>query len=301
MVVVPGFLSGAGDFADLAQALGRRGIRTAVVPMPVWHWLPCLGGRGMRPILERIDHTVRHLCASAGDPAAVPGFSYSVADCFEDFQDNPGGVFEVGGSAEPDEYPTREPRGKFPQAGEPRGRVAIVGHSAGGWIARAYLSEREYGGKAYCGADLVHSVVTLGSPHADSRGAAFRGVAWVNQEPAPDSVRCLAVGATGSLGRDSGQLTRNAYKFCTGSDGSDVDGDGLTPTSSALAFEGAEQLLLDGATHFPWGDVFGGDIFAPELAQAYKEGKPWYGSDEMLDQWAPWLLEGSSARAPRSE
>ena len=59
--------------------------------------------------------------------------------------------------------------------------MAIIGHSAGGWISRVFLSEREYGGRAYRGAALVHSLVTLGTPHGDSKGAAFRGVAWVNR------------------------------------------------------------------------------------------------------------------------
>lgn len=295
-VIVPGFLSGAGDFAPLAAALTSRGIPTVVVPMPVWHWLPCLGGRSMRPMLERIDHTVRHLSAGGGDPSTVPDFSYNLLDCWTDFQSNPGGVAEVGGSAEPDEYPIVEPCGVFPPAGKPLGRVAVIGHSAGGWISRAYLSDRRYGGKAYCGAELVHSLVTLGSPHGESKGAAFRGVAWVNREPPPPTLRCLAVGATGSPGDSSGKLTKAAYSFCIeGSDGLDVDGDGLTPTSSALAFLGADQLVLDGATHFPWGDVFGGDYFAPEMTKAYREGKPWYGSDVMLDHWAPWLLRESKS------
>ena len=90
-VIVPGFLSGKSDFAPLAKELSDRGIPTVVVPMPVWHWLPCLGGRSMRPMLERIDHTVRHLCAT-GDPAAVPPFKYSLLDCFLDFRSTPGGV-----------------------------------------------------------------------------------------------------------------------------------------------------------------------------------------------------------------
>ena len=88
----------------------------------------------MRPVLERIDHTVRHVCASS---TAVPPIRYSLADLAGDFRDTPGGIFSVGGSAEVDEYPDVQPRGGFPPAAEPRGRVAIVGHSAGGWIARA--------------------------------------------------------------------------------------------------------------------------------------------------------------------
>lgn len=60
-VIVPGFLTGKDDFLPLAQSLCNIGIPAVVVPMPNWHWLPCLGGRSMRPMLERIDFTVRHL------------------------------------------------------------------------------------------------------------------------------------------------------------------------------------------------------------------------------------------------
>lgn len=253
----------------------------------------------MRPMLERIDHTVRHLSASGGDPSAVPDIKYGLGDCWADFWSNPGGVFRVGGSVEPDEYPVIEPRGYFPPlSGNPQGKVALIGHSAGGWISRVYLSDRQYGGKAYDGTSLIHSLVTLGSPHGDAPGDAFRGVAWVNRADEQASlpsrgVRCLAVAATGSPGGapDAGQLTQNAYAFCIeGSDGSDVDGDGITPTQSALALQDAETVVIDGATHFPWGDVFGGDVFAPEMTEKYQKGKPWYGSIEVLDQWAPWLL-----------
>ena len=289
-VIVPGFLSGASDFKSLADTLTARGIPTVVVPMPVWHWLPCLGGRSMRPMLERIDFTVRHLAASGGDVSSVPNFQYSPLDCWEDFRETPGGVFAVGGSAEPDEYPVVEPRGTFAPAGVPQGRVALIGHSAGGWISRVYLSDRSYGGKAYGGSSLVHSLVTLGSPLADSAGAAFRGVAWTNLEDPPADVRCLAVGATGTPGDSSGKLTLNAYSFCIdGGDGSKLDGDGVTPTFSSLALPGAETLVLDGVTHFPWSDVFGGDQFAPDLAEEHRNGKPWYGSEEAVERWAPWL------------
>ena len=47
--------------------------------------------------------------------------------------------------------------------------------------------------------------------------------------------------------------------------------------------------MLDGVTHFPWSDVFGGAQFAPELAEEHRNGKPWYGTPETVEQWAPWL------------
>jgi hypothetical protein len=65
-VLVPGFLTGADDFKGMVAKLNARGIPTVAVPMPNWHWLPCLGGRSVRPILERIDFTVQHVLAAGG-------------------------------------------------------------------------------------------------------------------------------------------------------------------------------------------------------------------------------------------
>ena len=296
-VVVPGFLTGADELQPLVDNLNSRGIPTIAVPFPNWHWIPCLGGRSARPILERIDFTVRHLCANGGDVNAVPKFEYNFVDCLQDFRDNPGGVLEVGGSAEVDLFPKNiSPRGKFGLPfNDAKGRVALIGHSAGGWISRVYLSNRDYGGRTYNGSDMVHSLITLGSPHGNAPGAAFRSVDWINQEKIPENVRALAVAGKGFKGDSSGQFTQNAYAFCCnkGSDGSIYDGDGVTPVESALAMEGSEceKLILEGTTtHFPWSDVFGGDFFAPDLAKLHrKERTPWYGSDEAIDQWVGWL------------
>jgi triacylglycerol esterase/lipase EstA (alpha/beta hydrolase family) len=150
-VLVPGFLTGAHEFQPLCQTLTERGLPTIAVPMPNWHWLPCLGGRSARPILERIDFAVKHLIANEGDVTRVlPKIDYSLYDTWIDFRNNPGGIFKVGGSSRVDEYPLYEPRGKFPLPENlPNKKVALIGHSAGGWISRAYLSSREYGGKAY--------------------------------------------------------------------------------------------------------------------------------------------------------
>ena len=215
----------------------------------------------MRPMLERIDFTVRHLAATEGDITAVPKFQYNLLDCWNDFWTNPGGVAQVGGSAEVDEYPVVEPRGHFPPpSNDPKCRVAIIGHSAGGWISRVYLSKRNYGGRVYGGSDLVHSIVTLGSPHGNAPGAAFKGVEWCNREGCPEDVRGLAVAGRGFPGDSSGSFTRDCYAFCCndGTDGTGYDGDGVTPIHSSLLFAGAEQMIIDDCTHFAWSDVFGG-------------------------------------------
>jgi len=301
----------------------------------------------MRPMLERIDFTVRHLAAVAGnlgdfervsqeglekslevalnspeagqvmtrekvelmkedttkintkqsDPQLlIPDFSYNIFDCWQDFRNNPGGVLKVGGSAEVEEYPLWVPKGSFPEAPEPMGKVALIGHSAGGWICRAYLSSRNYGGKKYNGHELVHSLITLGSPHGNAPGPAFKGVEWVNREDLTSyGVRALAVGGTGYKGDSSGTLTKNSYAFCCpiGTDGSQYDGDGVTPIESALAMKqvmpDSDEMLLDDVGHFCWSDVFGGETLAPELTQFHKDGRPWYGDDDIVEKWGGWL------------
>lgn len=284
-VLVPGFLTGADEFQPLCEALADRGIPTISIPLPNWHWLPCLGGRSARPILERIDFTVKHLIANDGDVNKIPVFKYSLGELWHDFQKNPGGVFKVGGSDVIDEYPTVEPQGKFLLPDEEilqskkNSKVALIGHSAGGWISRAYLSNQKYGGKAYKGQDYIHSLVTLGTPHATAPGPAFEGVKWCNEEPnyKINDVKSLAVGGTGFMGGDTwGSLTAGAYQFCcpNGSDGSTYDGDGVTPLFSSLALPDAtETIAIPDVTHFCWGDVFGGDFVAPELTKDYKNGR----------------------------
>jgi PGAP1-like protein len=292
-VLVPGFLTGADEFQSLCETLTARGLPTVAVPMPNWHWLPCLGGRSARPILERLDFTVQHLISNNGDISKIPKFEYSLNDAWVDFRTNPGGVAQVGGSAVVDEYPNVEPRGTFklPEKEEivPNTKVALIGHSAGGWISRAYLSSRNYGGKAYNGSQYIHSLVTLGTPHQNAPGPAFEGVRWVNREPA--QVRSLAVGGTGFKGDEWGGLTAGAYSFCCpeGSDGSSYTGDGMTPLFSSLALEGADQMSLDDVHHFCWSETFGGDLVAPELSKDCKEGRPWYGSADIVEKWASWI------------
>lgn len=297
-VLVPGFLTGADEFATLCQDLTNAGLPTVAVPMPNWHWVPCIGGRSVRPILERLDFTVQHLIANDGDINSIPKYDYNLIDMWKDFQTNPGGILEVGGSDVVDEYPQDvDPQGIFPmpynvpQDGSSK-KIALIGHSAGGWMARAYLSKRNYGGKIYNGHRFVHSLVTLGTPHMSAPGAPFQGVIWCNQDKKLDGIRSLAVGGTGFMGGEWGALTQGSYAFCcpNGTDGTSYDGDGVTPIQSALAMPGvSDTLTLDNVTHFCWSDVFGSSFVAPELTEDHKKGRPWYGSEGIMEKWADWI------------
>merc|ERR1712157_267121 len=100
----------------------------------------------------------KHLIANDGDISKIPKYEYSFGDLVADFCENPGGVMKVGGSDRVEEYPVIEPRGRFhlPKVVPESKKIALIGHSAGGWISRVYLSNHNYGGKAYQGQNYVH-------------------------------------------------------------------------------------------------------------------------------------------------
>ena len=48
---------------------------------------------------------------------------------------------------------------------EQHGQVALVGHSAGGWVPRILLGDVPYQGNIYHRLHMAHTLVTLGTPH----------------------------------------------------------------------------------------------------------------------------------------
>jgi len=139
---------GAKHYEGMCSRLRQAGVDTMIAPIHAWHWLPVLGGRSVRPILERIDFAVD----AAADPSvgSMPWPQYSLLDLLVDFKNTPGGVMRAGGTSDPDYFPTVEPRGGFyadaQQSRRPFGsagpqqqrrKVALVAHSAAGWIRYA--------------------------------------------------------------------------------------------------------------------------------------------------------------------
>lgn len=154
------------------------------------------------------------------------------------------------------------------------GKVTLVGHSAGGVLARLYLSPDPFLGRTYRGLDHVGTLITLGSPHRNQGGMTQGGAMarWIEQRYpgayyAP-SVDYVSVAGRVSQGNRSGSRRErwvyNIYREI-GGDGS-AWGDGLVPIRSAL-LNGAYQLVLDGVSHFRG---FGG---------------PWYGDEAVIPGW----------------
>ena len=157
------------------------------------------------------------------------------------------------------------------------GRVILVGHSAGGLLARLYVSDQPVWGQTYAGLEHVSAIITLGTPHSTLPSS---GNGWY----LTDTANRLAPAATyaprisyrsvaGRLMKGDRHGTRlqrrayRAYQYFAGR--GDVWGDGVVPVANAQ-LEGAQQVILDGIAH------------------GRRTNADWYaGSRDILRRWWP--------------
>jgi pimeloyl-ACP methyl ester carboxylesterase len=163
-------------------------------------------------------------------------------------------------------------------------RFVLVGHSAGGVIARLYLHTSPVWGHVYAGVEHVGAVITLGSPHCSERET---GTGWFLTDEAnrlvpgtfhAEQVRYRAVASHYLHGNQNGnhweRRAFSAYGYFTGR--GDVWGDGMVPVQSAL-LDGAETKVLEGIAH------------------SRKLGRNWYGgSKAIIRHW--WFTGGPDAQ-----
>ena len=156
----------------------------------------------------------------------------------------------------------------------PTGKVTLIGHSAGGVLARLYLSPRPFLGHTYRGLDHVSRLITLGSPHYSQQTWSHGGLMsrWINKRyPGAffsPGVQYVSVAGKAVTGDRQGSLRElHAYRFYDeiAGDGN-ASGDGLVPVNSAL-LQGSHHIMLEDTTHFVG---FGGS---------------WYGSEEIVPRW----------------
>ncbi len=160
--------------------------------------------------------------------------------------------------------------------------VLVVGHSAGGVIARILTSPEPFAGRRMGGSSRIGAIVSLGTPHmfdARSRSAQKPGEtsAWANDHVpgayfAP-RVGYLCVSSRAVMGTPLGTAKeRRTDRFYRGvveaPAGSPIPGDGVVPLAAAL-LPGAESIVLEDAEH--------ANVIA----------RRWYGDAEHVDAW--WL------------
>ena len=160
--------------------------------------------------------------------------------------------------------------------------VLVVGHSAGGVIARILTAPEPFAGRAMNGSGRIGAIVTLGSPHmndAEGRAAERMGETsrWAN-EHVPGAFFAprtgyLCVGSD-AIGGDPGgdRKARRVDGFYRGvvaaPEGGQIPGDGVVPLAAAL-LPGVEPIVLHDAEH--------ANVIA----------KHWYGDADHVDAWWP--------------
>jgi hypothetical protein len=173
---------------------------------------------------------------------------------------------------------------------------SIVAHSAAGWLARILLGSAIYDGNVYNLQSRVRSLVTLGSPHTSreaypircpekrqgeeshelSTAARKSSLQFANEVYADTTASFPRVSITsvvGNLLRGSftsplGLWARQCY--VVSADRGQIDGDGVTPVSTAFLPGAHSNLVLPGVGH--------DRPFA-------RLGAGWYGSQAVVESW----------------
>ena len=176
--------------------------------------------------------------------------------------------------------------------------VLVIGHSAGGLVARILTSQVPFKGLPLGGHRRIGAIVTLGTPHQTAErafvggrvgqfAAAFADRAVPGATFAP-GVGYVAVGSRaivgGATGRARGRLADPFYQqLHPGPDGAPIEGDGLVPLD-CTDLQGARRVVLE------------------EILHGQLSFRPWYGSPEAIDVWWPVALaawrDALAARGP---
>lgn len=170
--------------------------------------------------------------------------------------------------------------------------INLIGHSAGGWLARIYLGETPYDihsvdqapnpdGEAsldcvWSAHKFVTTLVTLGTPHISQERWTLKNLNFVNQTyPGAFHPQVRYVCVAGKTiqgqrwgGKWRGWLAHSSYRLTCGT--GICWGDGITPIAAAH-LEGAHNLVIEGAGHSPTRD------------------RAWYGSPQFIQQWSSYL------------
>ena len=151
-------------------------------------------------------------------------------------------------------------------------RVELIGHSAGGRVARAYLADQPYMGTRYDGQRVVSSLTTLGTAHTTYEIWVKGFAGWLEQNyPGAffPHITYRSVAGRSVQGRQFGRpeeiLAFSSYNASFGNGA--LIGDGVVPTA-ACYLAGADNLVIEGARHV-----------------IYNAPRTWYGAPDVVPLW----------------
>jgi len=193
-------------------------------------------------------------------------------------------------------------------------KISIIGHSIGGWVARAYL------GGLSGSSTSVHklaqrqckSLITLGTPHSSpdsalvdqTRGLLKEVEAAVTCSPQALADRGIDVTCVGSTSLQGKIISTNVEELVAASSylpllgrlGGDVTGDGIVPTDLAFMEAPARRIEVSNCKQTgnqvrhahvlptPWNLLDGSAASLP-----LPEDFAWYGSAGVLDEWVQYI------------
>lgn len=192
--------------------------------------------------------------------------------------------------------------------------LSIIGHSIGGWVARAYLGGLS--GSSTSVSKLAKrqcsSLVTLGTPHASPDGALVDQTRGLLKEveassacsPASLIDQGIDVTCVGSTGLSGKIVTTDIEEFVAATSylpllgrlDDSVKGDGIVPTELAFMDAPARRIEIESCAvtgnpvrhaHVfptPWNLIDGS---APSLS--LPDDFSWYGSPGVIGQWAKYI------------
>ncbi|KAG7666660.1 hypothetical protein Ndes2526B_g04865 [Nannochloris sp. 'desiccata'] len=299
IVILPGFGNASRDYdapfgnadASLAAALARRGFENVrVVPVERKDWIK----------VGKMIFTPEYWTGNLN--STDPGYTWYLERVKETVE----AAQKTAASTSPSE--TTDLEGN---------KVVLVGHSAGGWLARAYLGQPQFksnysldtgegsindNGKVDGGHnEAIGAIITLGTPQSpppprskvkDMTGGALKWVneTWPGAYYASAGVKYITVGSRAVIGnRKAGRQTLPGYSFGSYRQvlgrGHNVEGDAVVPLKSAL-LKGAKHVVLD--------DVLHSMSRLGTFEEDAGDGVKWYGSESIVDRWLDPLLDESS-------
>jgi hypothetical protein len=268
VVLVPGFLSDARAYEDVAVAL-ERSVRRAtgarvvvsVARVSLADWAPTLAGGDFARVVDKIDACVREASAEVGGgKVCVVAHSAGRVYAGERFVDV---VVTLGA---PHASMEKYPFGRIAERRRGEDESTLTEDARGSSLAYANL---KYPGAFYESVRYVNVVgdVVAGSPSFDVIGALCddddvdvdeRGASFFERlrERLRERWSAYVVGV--SYAANCGDPSTR--------------GDGVCPVATALSLDGAENVILPGVYH-------GKNI-----------GDPWYGSPDVVDAWSSYCV-----------
>jgi hypothetical protein len=192
--------------------------------------------------------------------------------------------------------------------------ICVIGHSIGGWVARAYLGGLSGSSTAIyrLAKDRISSLITLGTPHSSPSSALVdqtRGLlreienskSCSSEELQERGIQITCVGSSGLTGKILTTeieeiIAATSYLPLVGRLGPDVKGDGIVPLDLAFMESPARRVEIDQCSETgnavrhahvlptPWNLIDGS---APSWS--LPEDIVWYGSPGVLGQWIQYI------------